>query len=203
MALAANALTSVLNLKGVLDIKADDNTRNGLLELYINAASQYIERYCDRIFKLNTTPYVEYHSGGDMNFLMTRQYPIVEIVKIVVDNSRDFTDPDDELDQDDYGTADNDETIVLEGIFPLGTENIQVTYRAGYAEVPGDLEVACLFLAEWYYRQKMRGDMGRTSVSKGDESVGVLSEVPKQVLQIIDNYRRTEAPITNAPVRNR
>ena len=52
MALNSNALTSVANLKFQLNILTSDNTQNTMLELYINAASQAIETYCDRKFKI-------------------------------------------------------------------------------------------------------------------------------------------------------
>lgn len=202
MALNFNALTSIANLKFELNIKADDNTQNSILELYINAASQNIETYCDRKFKVPTVAYVEYHDGGAMDYILPKQYPVTEIVDLRIDAEREFG-SDSIVDTEDYEIADEGETITSDRIFPYGRQNVQLTYKAGFSQVPADLELACMWLAAWYYKQRARGDLGRTSVSKGDESVGVLAEIPKQIIQHIEKYKRTEAPATNSPVRNR
>jgi len=202
MALNSNALTSVANLKFQLNILTSDNTQNTMLELYINAASQAIETYCDRKFKIPSSSYVEYHDGGGMDYILPRQYPVTEITDIRIDQERVFG-TDTIVDATEYEAADEGQTITSDRIFPTGRQNVRLTYKAGYDPVPADIELACLWTAEWFYRQRARGDMGRTSVSKGDESVGVLAELPKQVLQLIEQYKRTEAPATNSPVRNR
>jgi hypothetical protein len=35
--------------------------------------------------------------------------------------------------------------------------------------------------------------MGRTTASKGDESLGILSEAPKMILQLLNPYRNVTA----------
>jgi uncharacterized phiE125 gp8 family phage protein len=201
MALKANALTSLATAKAQLAIKADDGTQDVRLELFINAASQRIETYTNRILKSQGT-IIELQHGRSSNMILLKQYPIVSVSELNVDNSNVFG-AETIVSPSDYSIGDDGNSVIArQGTFPSGYNNILVKYVAGFETVPSDLELACLWLVEWYYLHRSRGDMGRTTASKGDESVGVLDAMPPMILEILDDYRRTEMPHSSSPVRN-
>lgn len=202
MALNDNALTTLANVKSHLGMDQSYQTEDARLELFINAASSRIERFCDRKFQMQT--HTEYFHGRRQNILMPRQWPLVSVteLKIACDRDWDNTDPEDE---ENYSIDDDANTVGYDYIFPTGRQNIRLIYTAGYSNVSGqasDLELACIWFVEWFYRHRDREDMGMSTMTKNDESVGVLSIAPPMIMELINPYKRVEMPDTYSPVRN-
>lgn len=182
------ALSTLAKAKSHLGIPTSDTTNDARVQLFLDAASQRIETYCDRVFEAQST--TEYHNGNGTNIIVTNQYPINSITEIRISNAHDWTV--DEIDADDLFVADRNQVIVYSSRFPKGFANIRAIYNAGYVTIPFDLELACLWFVEFYYKHRERGDMGRTSIGKGDESVGILAQAPTMILEILNDYKRTE-----------
>lgn len=194
------SLTTLAKVKSQLDIPSSDVSQDTRLNTFIAAASQAIESYCER--KFESTSYTEYHHGRRMNFIMPREFPIISVTSIHIDNDRVYS-ANTLIDASDYSVADRGRTIYYNGKFPQGFNNIKLVYTAGYATVPADIDLACIWAVEWFERHRKDRNMGRTSVSKGDESVGILAEMPPMVLQMINPYKRCEPPDINSPIENR
>lgn len=222
MALSKFALTDLATAKDWLGIQSSDTSKDARVTLLINSATQWIETYCDRRLA-KRSGIVWYASGRRNNKLLTHEWPIIAIQSLYIDNSPlsnagkfDATTliPNTDYDIDDYGT-----TIVYQkGVFPVGYENIKVTYDAGYDStiapnagnyeptiglgVPADLIQVCLWATEWYYMFRDRRDIGRKSKGKGDENTMMVDSIPQHLLDTLDNYRRTEFPALDVPVFN-
>lgn len=194
------ALTTLATARQHLQIPSAKTENDSKIERFINAASMWIGTYCDRRFVSQS--YTEYFHGRRQNFIMPRQWPVTSITSLKVDNSRDWGNPNSLIASTEYEIADDGTTIVYDSHFPNGQKNIQLISTCGYTTIPYDLEQACLQLIEWWYRHNERQDIGRTSMGKGDENVGVLAEVPKHILQVLDGYKRIEFPSTYSPVSN-
>lgn len=200
MALNANALTSIANVKSQLDLPPTANAlQDARLEIFINAASQAIESYCNR--KFHSQPYTEFRSGRRQNMLMPYEYPITAVTELNIDNSRQFL-PATAVDSGDYSIADRGHTVLLNRLFPQGYGNIKLTYTAGYATIPADVELACIWAVEWFAKHRDRKDMGRVSSGKGDESVGILAQMPPMILEMIKPYKRSEFVDSESPIEN-
>lgn len=195
------SLTTLAKVKNQLDIPVSDTSQDTRLNTYLNAASAAIESYCER--KFEQTTYTEYHHGRRMNFIMPREFPIISVTELRVDGDRVFTDPSTLIPVNEYSIADRNRTIFYSGKFPQGFNNIKLVYSAGYATIPGDIELACIWACEWFVKHRERKDIGRTSVSKGDESVGILASMPPMILELINPYKRCEPPDINSPIENR
>lgn len=200
MTLNANALTTVAKCKEHLDIQTGNVSQDSRIESFINAASQVIESYCDRQFKSQS--HTEYFHGRKMNFIMPREFPITAISEFRIDGDRVFTDANTLLAANEYTIADRARTIFTTRIIPNGFMNVKLVYTGGYATIPSDLELACIWLVEWYYKSRERKDMGRTSIGKGDERVTVITEMPGMVKELLQNYVRVEVPDAYSPVMN-
>ncbi len=206
MALVAHALTTLSMAKTQLDIQQTNTSQDTRLELYINSATQRLESITSR--KLKARALTELYHGRRQNIILLREWPVTAISSLRIDEEHVFTDPDTLIDAADYGIGDDANSLILySGSFPVGYNNIKVAYTAGYnsTDHPGqlaELELACLWMVEWFYRHRERADMGRTSKAKGDESVGILAEMPSMIRQIVESYRRIEAPLSALPTEN-
>lgn len=201
MALNANALTTLNMAKTYLKIPLAETSQDALVEFFINAASELIERETDR--KLKAQSVVDTLHGRSSNMVMLSQWPVNSITELRIDNSSDFTESSTLIDADEYRIGDDKNTLViLSQTFPKGYNNIRVTFNAGYSTIPSDLEHSCLWMVFYYHKMRIAEDIGRSSRSKGDESTSMIQEAPAEVKNTILRYKRTEFPIANAPVWN-
>lgn len=198
MALNANALTSVAVAKDHLGIPASDPSQDGRVERFINVCSDRIANYCNR--QLTSGAVTEKVHGGMNNMLMLKEWPVTSIQSVSVDLSGQFSE-DTVIEPSRYRIID-DGTVVYDSVFPYGYGNVQVIYTAGYATVPADLEMACLLFVEWLYRFRNTGSIGRSAISKGDESTTILQDIPGIIKSMIDPFRRTEFTVPDRPARN-
>jgi hypothetical protein len=199
MPLITQALTTLANAKQHLNIAPSDTTQDARLELFINAATARLETMTDR--RLKAVALTELQHGGQQNILLLKQFPINSVTEIRVDVNRAFG-TDTILPVSEYSVGDDNSTIIFDGYLPRGLNVVRVLYVAGYNSTDhagnlAELEMACLWLVEWFYRHRDRADMGRTSKSKGDESVGILAQMPPMIAEIVHSYTRMEAPIAN------
>lgn len=205
MALTPYALTSLEMARSHLNISSTDTTQTARLELFINASTARIESMTDRLLK--SRQITEVRSGRRNNIIVLRQWPVTAIASVKVDTDSVFG-ADTELSPSDYQIADDQTSVHIKNqVFSSGTNNIQIVYTAGYNATDhlgqlADLEIATLWMVEWFYRHRERGDMGRSSKSKGDESVGILTEMPPMIRSLIEDYRRLEAPLSDRPIEN-
>ncbi|ASS64673.2 phage head-tail connector protein [Paenibacillus sp. RUD330] len=140
-------LTTLDKVKKKLQIPSEDESQDDLLQLMVEAASQSIEAYCRRSFRLQE--YTERRSGSSQAYLELKNYPIMDVSSVKVG-----------------GTLVTDAEILPEkgmllrpgGVWASGIENVEVTYQAGYVlpadadhedsvTLPRPLEVACIMYA--------------------------------------------------------
>jgi len=202
MSLKANALTTLAQAKSHLSISPSDSLQDARIEMFINAASEKIERYTNRLLVSQGT-IEELQHGRRENILLLKHWPIIAVSEISIDYTAAHTAPANVLVATDYTISDDlNSVLLINSTFPVGFNNVKISYTAGYVTIPSDLELACLWLVEWYYLSRTRGDMGRTTISKGGESVGVLDSMPPMIAEMLEFYKRTEFAAINSPIRN-
>jgi len=184
------ALTTLYNVRTQLGLPSTALTQDLAykFERLINAASLAIETYCDREFAERES--IETYDGRGADRLVTRNWPITQVINLYLDPSKSFTTP---KDPSTFAIVDDDTTIeLLSGQFPSSRYSIRVHYKAGFVYVPADVSLACDLYVEWLYRFNEREDIGRTSRSKGDESINIEQGMPDIVRQLISKYKRLE-----------
>lgn len=216
------ALIDLPTAKTWLGVPSGNTSFDALITLIINGAADKIEKFCDRRLA-KRTGIVWIASGRRDNKLMTREWPILNIQQLFIDNSPlsnagkfagDTLIPNTDYDIDDFQTS----VVYQKGVFPVGFSNIKLVYDAGYDKtiqpgdsnyepslglgVPGDLIQASLHLVEWLYRHRDRGDIGRKSKGKGDENTLMVEDIPEHIQSYLLDYKRTEFPASDAAIYN-
>lgn len=210
MAIAANALTLLTTAKEHLEIPSATLTFDSTIERLINVASNLIARKTKRI--LVDTTHTAYFDGRASNRILLREYPVQSITTIKVDSESIFP-TSSAIDASEYAIVDRETTVlrVNGGIWSKGYRNIEIIYAAGIGVVdtgggtntfPPELEQATLDYVLWLYDVNNDRRIGRTSKSKGGESVEYEQIIPQSIMDQIDPYIRFEFPEADVAVRN-
>lgn len=178
MPLAANALTDVPKAKGYCGIDAAETSLDTLIESLINASSNAMENFCNRILKAQDIIDEEYDGTGSAN-LMLNQLNINSITSVKVDDVL--------VDASEYKLRKGSGIIVrLKSSWPKDVLNVKVTYNAGFVAVPADLELACKHLVKFYYKTDI-ADFSRTF---GEGLVMSPEAWPRQVRALLSAYKK-------------
>lgn len=175
MALAANALTTLTEVKTYLEI--DDTSQDSFLERLINSISDFVEEYCNRSF--GKSDYTEdYHGDGDKK-LFLNQYPVNSVTKVTLNND-EVTDykiiGERTLHRDKTWISKRDEYY-----------NIQVEYNAGYVlpkddtteeprTLPYDLEDVVIEMVAMKYWAKLDERKGLKDQDQGKVSYSYITD---------------------------
>lgn len=148
--LAANALTTVADVKESLGIASGNTLKDNLITRKINQVSSLVEKYCDRIFIHQA--YTEYRDGSQIDELVLDQRPI--------DTTQPFTIErrDTSLNESNFETIDSNLIFIDEvsGVLELQFralgrwDRYKITYTAGYTTIPADLAEAANMLACYF-----------------------------------------------------
>jgi len=167
MALNANALTTLNMAKTYLKIPLAEASQDSLVEFFINASSEMIEKETDRRLKSQSS--TDYKHGRNSNLVLLSQWPVNSITELRIDNSSNFTDASTLVNSDEYRIADDSNSLlILSRVFPKkGYNNIKITYNAGIFDT--SIWTWNMLVFGWFsHHHKMRTaeDIGRQSKSK-------------------------------------
>ena len=82
-----NNVISLVDLKTSLAITT--TTKDTYLNMDIKMVSDFMERYISK--SIITKRFIEYHNGGGLAWILTKNYPMYKLVNIYDDSNRDFT----------------------------------------------------------------------------------------------------------------
>lgn len=164
----------------------------------INQATEMIEGYCGRRFK-ETTYTDEKYDGTLTSSLVLKQRPIKSSDPFIIKGRSGATSDSsyDTIDSSFY-FIDYDAGIVdAVSSFYSGYDRWAVTYTAGYATIPADLQEACATLAA-YLAQNSQGTGGISSKQEGSRKVDYFNTTGAEGIigllhldEILDGYAST------------
>lgn len=198
-------LTTVKNLKESLTIAESVLTHDKYLTNLIQRFSDLVERYLGRGDLTSASATEGYDALGQL-YLILRRYPVTAISSITIDGTA--------LAATDYKLLKNGRNGLVQRIgtaftgeitrsyanvrWPDGgdPERIQITYTAGYATSPLDLEQAAIESCTLWYARRLFGAgylseaLGSYSRSLDKPTVNVLgSPLPIEVIAILNAYK--------------
>jgi hypothetical protein len=197
MPLSANALTTLDAVKEYLKIDSTilvDDTR---IEGLINACSTAIENYCRRT--LHQITYTnEMYDGNNTRYLNLKNYPATAVTQVQVNGVV--------IDPSNYVLKDHG-VLVRIGPYPntftglsmsrfntvwnRGDYNISVSYTAGYAIIPDDIELAC----KMYVASIFKADIASFSTTFTDGFAFKADSMPVQVKLLLQPYVDTSGGV--------
>jgi len=189
-------LATLSDVKSYLRIT--DNSDDSFLNMLIINVQAVIETYCNRHFDINTYT-AEQHIINHKIF--TNEYPIVSVQNIVrvgddifipsdsnsALNYRIFPTYIDLLDYKDVTMSNRLKYANIEESY------VEVTYTAGYTNMPLDLTLAAIKLIAVEYKESREDRLGIDSIREGSiQSVYLKkdSEMPLAISSILDRYRK-------------
>lgn len=194
-------LTDLTSVKDHLGIAGA--TQDSRLDTLITAASDQIERFCDRKFIQATID--EFHNGRRSNTILLRQWPAQKPTEVNIDNDHVFG-ASTALDSDQFEVLNDSLLVLLDGQrFLRGTRNIKVTYSYGYtfANLPASLKHMANLQVEYLYNLTTKQRLGMESKSKSGESTTYTTEgLPPQVRDGLTPFKRPYEWGSNAAIDN-
>jgi uncharacterized phiE125 gp8 family phage protein len=189
--MAAGDLTTLANAKSWLTIP--DTNNDVLLVRLISAASAFLINWLNRDI-MQATYTAEKYNGNGKTAMHLRNWPIQSVSSLLVNGVVVQASPDGLSN----GYVFDEKFIYLLGAnvnsFPPGTfgkgiMNISVTYVAGYATVPLDIEQACIELVSLKFKE--RGRIGIQSQQVPGQASMTYSprDLGKDTKEMLQNYR--------------
>lgn len=172
-----------------LFIDNGDGGQDAILEVFIEAATAWIESYCNRTFESVT--HSKTYDGDNGVELFLGESPVTSITSVEITTGSVASPTTTELDSNDYVLYEDDGRIVLvDGdAFSKGNLNVAVTFNAGKA-LPGDVKKAAIDLVRWYWRRWNENREGISSISAADVNTTYETDVPKAIRNALDRHRR-------------
>ena len=199
-------LTTLSDVKAWLGIPTVNTDNDEVIQALITGFSQYVINRTGVASFNSINQYIEIYDGNGSQRLFLRNYPITAIISVLIGS---YSVP--------LSSAVNAPGIFIEqlkrsiafragsvgwfpsaGLFPYtfapGIGNIQVTYTAGFAQVPYDLQEACFKAVAINYTRKSTIDQGSKTLSASGGGTGTVAfrawALPPEIERVIMYYSR-------------
>lgn len=185
--MAAGDLTTTQRVKTWLGITsaADDAT----IDLLVTNVSDYIKSWLSR--DLLSASFSEIRNGTGTGTMVLNNYPITAVTNLTINGTT--------INQYIEGVQhgyffDNACLYLSSGRFYSGLGNVRISYNAGFAGVPADIEQAAVELCAYRYRERSRiGEDSRVTADR--QQVDFTREpMPRAVMEILKQYRKMSNP---------
>lgn len=186
--MAVGDLTTLANIKGWFSPPLATTNDDTLLTRLITAASQFIQAWLGR--QLAIQSYTETRDGTGGQKLAFADTPVTAVSALSIDGQSIPPAPDPLS----PGYVFSPTMLYLRGFsFTPGVQNVSLTYTAGYAATPPEIEQACIELVALRYKERDR--IGHVSKGVAGETVTFTQkDMPPDVLTILNQYLRNFAP---------
>lgn len=181
--MADTPFTSVALVKSYLSVQPQTVTDVGLLQQLVDAVSKAFRTRLNR--DILSANYDEVLDGTGTNRIVLGNYPVtaVSLVEVGPPSGRTPLVLNQDYVWNKFGLQ------RLFGVFCADVAGVHVTYTAGFATIPSDLEDAATKTVAFRYKQLMR--LGQNSKSQGQETVTFdTSAFTKDVAGLLDNYKK-------------
>lgn len=183
MATSELDLTDLATVREWLGFKDPNTAFDADLQRLITACSTTMQRLMGRTIASND--YTHKQDGPGAAFMVLRNQPVSRVAAVAVDG----------VTIDPQYIDFNETTIYLSGgkAFTRGRNNVQITYTAGYDDIPVDLAQVCVETVGLRWRERDR--IGMTSKSLAGETTSFsIADFSPSGKTVLASYQRV-API--------
>jgi hypothetical protein len=182
-------LTTLAKVKRYLGPEAEDTiSADDILTDLIASSSAWVENRIGR--SLSEAAYTETRDGNGDTRMILEHYPVADSPELTLTVDGETLPKRTTVDGDGWVLTESEIGVLdLVGyLFTVGVDNVVISYTAGYATVPADIEQACIEHVALRYSDRKR--IGVDSMSAGGESaqfsnVGALAYIEG----VLDSYR--------------
>lgn len=176
------ALTTLAKLKQYLGITSTND--DAMLTELLASAEAFVLSYIDT--NIEVQPFSERYNGTGSTGLVPDHTPIQSVTSLKVDGM--VISPSAAHGQPGYFF--DSTMIVLRGYkFTRGRLNVELSYTAGYPQVPADVTQAVNYIAAQMYKRKDR--IGVSSKTIGQESISYdANDLDTKSAKILNAYKR-------------
>jgi hypothetical protein len=161
---------------------------DALLDALITRASATIENFLQG--SVLSASYDEVRDGAGGQAMMLAEYPVTAVTSLSIDGAAIPAAPA-------FGQAGwwlSGRTLLLVGYrYTRGRSNVLVTYTAGFAATPPDIEQACIETVVLSLNRRDHMDVSSKSLA-GETVSFITTELTPSAKQILNSYRRV-APL--------
>jgi len=179
-------LTTKEKVKLFLDITA--TTYDTLLDTMCNQLTSWIENYCGGRRFMSTEYTEELYDGDNFErFLRLKNYPVIAWTKIEYNAGTTASPNWTEYDASDYEKYDTTGILWFDRV-EKGKRNIRISYTAGYAKIPYDLELLATKLVARTFEKRL----SEQKVSEGSPDLNITWDefIKKEDKIVLGNYTR-------------
>jgi len=176
------------------------------LQSLLNAAAGMVDGWCNTTF-VSSNVALEKHNGTGSRYLQLRRRPVLSVSTVELDGTTYSSDayeidyehgqiiiPDD--DEDSRNPRIWRSANAMRIGWPLGTQNIAVSYSHGHSAVPDEVTVATCQVASGLYLSGKRQGVQSESLGPRSISYGTASQsMPATAKHLLDRYRIYEVGI--------
>lgn len=182
--MAAGDFTTLTEVKEYLGIAETSTKDDSLLGKLISRASSFICNYVSTSFL--QADYVEQRDGNDSMRLMLRNLPVTNVSSVII-NGQNIP-PGGNSQKNGFWF--DDTFVYVNGYrFNRGMSNVSISYTAGFATIPIDVEMTCIELVASKYKRKDR--IGKTSDGlAGQQTNYTISDLTAEQKKTINSYKR-------------
>lgn len=194
----ATELVALADLKTYLGITSSG--QDAKLSAVKTDIEDAVKKYCGRDLLVPSTPYTEYYAGDGSQRLIVDQRPVVSVSSIYIDPSCLFESGSlvPNLNSGSPAELISSQRQLDSGIIELfsyaflrGRRSVKITYSAGYATVPSDLQRAVKLICAKAWKVQELQMIGQISQQVGDKTVTYEPDAwPKEAAEILGRYRR-------------
>jgi hypothetical protein len=173
--MSAPDLTTLANVKAWLNIANNDN--DALLARLITAVSTFAQSWMNR--NIAVASYVEKRSGHGGQVMVTSDYPVLSVTSVTV-NGLPVT-----------GYTNDEVAVYMDSgkAFARGKNNVVLSYSAGYAVIPTDLEQAVIETVALRFKERER--IGQSSKGLAGETTSfIIKDFPPSAQSVFQNYKK-------------
>lgn len=177
-----SSLATLDNIKSYLAIanEADDDLLTRLLATSSALILQFINR--DPVSQV----YTQSFDGSNSARQMLSNFPVTAVSLVVVNDAVQVA----AANTTATGYRFDKFSVFLNyGVFTRGSQNILITYTAGYLSLPADLVQSCIDVASEMYRRRNRVGETTKSIGQGNTSYS-LKDLPDQVKMVLRAYEK-------------
>lgn len=185
-------LATLAEFKAYKSISSTNTSEDTSITQLLSAASDFIKQYCGRTFVDNfDEEIIEYFNGSNASTVFLSEYPLVSAtVEFSTNGGQTYTlgvEYENYYLGGDHITSGDGSALAN----PTISHNaIKVTYTGGYEDIPADLNIACMDLAEYYRKAEYnpKSSLGTNMVERSTADY-YGTKLPGHIYRVLGNYR--------------